>query len=59
MAVTRRRGSKSALGHVGVIRKGGQLLIKHGFPAQCVFQTLGYLVDQAGVGRSTLRRSPR
>jgi hypothetical protein len=36
-----RRGSKSARGCMGVIRKGGRLLIKHAFPAQCAFESLG------------------
>jgi hypothetical protein len=40
-----RCGFKSALGSAGLIRKGGQLLIKHAFTAQCVFESLGGLVD--------------
>jgi hypothetical protein len=37
------------LGYMGVIREAGQLLIKHAFAAQRVFESLGGLVDQAGV----------
>jgi len=48
-----RRGSKSACGCMGVI-KGGRLLIKHAFPAQGVFESLGGLVDQAGVAIGAL-----
>jgi hypothetical protein len=50
----RRRGSKSGLGCMGVIRKRGQLLIKHAFPAQCVFESPGGLVDQTGVAIGAL-----
>jgi hypothetical protein len=49
-----RRGSKSARGCMGVIRKGGRLLIKHAFPAQCAFESLGGLVDLAGLAIGAL-----
>jgi hypothetical protein len=41
--------SNSALGCLDVIRKGYWLLIKHAFPAQCVFESLGGSVDWEGV----------
>jgi hypothetical protein len=36
------RGSNSALSY---FRKGYWLLIKHAFPAQCVFESLAGLID--------------
>jgi hypothetical protein len=54
MAVIWKAWVKSALGYMGVIRKEGQLLIKHAFAAQRVFESLGGLVDQAGVAIGAL-----
>ena len=49
-------------GYMGVIRRGGQLLIRDTFPVQRVFESLGGLVDQAGVAIGALdggfRRDP-